>query len=59
MILSRKVDESLIVSDNIIITIIGFRGDSVKIGIAAPREIPVDRLEVREAKERDARGGAE
>jgi carbon storage regulator len=44
--LSRKVGESIIISDNIIVTVIGTSGESVKLGISAPRSIPIFRQEV-------------
>ena len=44
--LSRKRDESLVIDNNIEVTILDIRGDQVKIGITAPKEIPVYRKEV-------------
>lgn len=44
--LTRKKSESLIINNNIEITILDIRGDQVKIGISAPKEIPVYRKEV-------------
>lgn len=44
--LTRKKNESLIINNNIEITILEVKGDQVKLGIAAPREIPVYRKEV-------------
>ncbi len=44
--LTRKKGESLIVNNNIEITVLEIRGDQVKIGIAAPREVPIYRKEV-------------
>lgn len=48
LVLSRKTDESLIVGDNIVITVVEVKGDKVRLGIVAPREIPVHRREVYE-----------
>jgi carbon storage regulator len=45
-VLTRRVDESITIGDSIHITILGIEGDRVKLGIAAPREIPVLRQEV-------------
>ncbi len=44
--LSRKKDEAIIVNNNIEITIIEVKGDQVKLGITAPKSIPVYRKEV-------------
>ena len=46
LVLSRKESESLIINENIIITIIRIAGGGVRIGIEAPREIPVRREEL-------------
>lgn len=44
--LSRKKDESIVINDNIEITIIEIKGDQVKLGINAPKNVPVYRKEV-------------
>lgn len=49
LILSRHVDESIIVGDDVVITIIAIRGDKVRIGIHAPKSLPVHRREIYEA----------
>ena len=49
LVLSRKKDESIIIRDNITITIVDIMGDIVKLGIQAPSEIPVHRKEIYEA----------
>ena len=46
LILSRKVDEKIKIGDNITITLIEVRGDQVKIGIEAPKNVKVFRQEV-------------
>ncbi len=53
LVLSRQRDESIIIGDNIIITIVDIRGDKVRLGIEAPTEIPVHRQEVYEAIQRE------
>ncbi|MCR5507626.1 MAG: carbon storage regulator CsrA [Lachnospiraceae bacterium] len=44
--LSRKKDESLVIDNCIEVTILDIRGDQVKIGISAPKEVPIYRKEV-------------
>ena len=46
LVLSRKPDQSLILGEDITITVLGIEGDRVKLGIRAPRSIPVLREEV-------------
>jgi carbon storage regulator len=55
LVLSRHRDESIMIGDNIIITIVDIRGDKVRIGIEAPNDVPVHRQEVYEAIKRDER----
>lgn len=52
LVLSRERDESIIVGDNIVITVVDVRGSKVRLGISAPTEIPVHRQEVWEAIQR-------
>lgn len=49
LVLSRKKDESIVIDDNVIVTIIEVRGDKVRLGIQAPRDVAVHRKEVLEA----------
>lgn len=49
LVLTRRVDESLTIGDSITITVLGIEGDKVKIGIKAPREIPILRQEIFQA----------
>ena len=44
--LSRKKGESLVINNNIEVTILDIRGDQIKVGIAAPKEVPVYRKEI-------------
>ena len=48
LVLSRKLNESIVINDNIVVTVLGVKGDRVRIGIDAPGEIPVHRQEVYE-----------
>jgi len=56
LVLSRQKDESIMIGDNVEITIVDVRGDKVRLGITAPREIPVHRMEVYEAIQREKNG---
>ncbi len=49
LVLTRHVDERIAIGDNIVITVLGIEGDRVKLGISAPREVPILRFEVYEA----------
>ena len=53
LVLSRQKDESIMIGDNVEITIVDVRGDKVRLGIVAPREVPVHRREVYEAIQRE------
>jgi carbon storage regulator len=53
LVLSRQRDESIIIGDNIVITIVDIRGDKVRLGINAPKDIPVHREEVYDAIQRE------
>ena len=49
LVLSRKKNESIVIDDNITITVVEIRGDKVRLGIVAPKEVPVHRQEVFDA----------
>ena len=49
LVLSRKKNESIVINDDIIITLIEIRGDKVRLGVEAPKEVPVYRREVFDA----------
>lgn len=53
LVLSRHRDESIMIGDNISITIVDIRGDKVRIGISAPANVPVHRQEVYDAIQRE------
>lgn len=59
LVLSRQRDESIIIGDNVVVTIVDVRGDKVRLGIEAPIEIPVHRQEVYEAIQRENRQASE
>lgn len=54
LVLSRQSDEAIIIGDNIRVTIVEVRGDKVRIGIDAPRDVTVHRQEIYDAIRRDA-----
>jgi len=49
LVLSRKKNESIIINDNITVTVIEIRGDKVRLGIEAPKDVTVHRREVYDA----------
>jgi carbon storage regulator len=53
LVLSRKVNESIVIDDKIQVVIVEIRGDKVRLGIEAPKEIPVHRKEVADAIHRE------
>jgi carbon storage regulator len=55
LVLSRQRDESIIIGDKVVVTIVDIRGDKVRLGIQAPNEIPVHRQEVYEAIQKENR----
>ena len=70
MVLSRKKNESIVINNDITIVVVEIRGDKVRLGVEAPKEVPVHRREVYDAIHRsevpaadkadaDANGAAE
>ena len=59
LVLSRHRDESIMIGDEIVITIVDIRGDKVRLGIDAPQQIPVHRQEVYEAIQRENQKSAQ
>ena len=49
LVLSRKKDESIVINNDITIVVVEIRGDKVRLGVEAPKEVPVHRQEVFEA----------
>ena len=53
LVLSRKKNESIVINDDITIIIVEIRGDRVRLGVEAPKEVPVHRREVFDAIHRN------
>ena len=56
LILTRKVNETLMVGDNVSVTVLGIKGGQIRLGINAPREIAVHRQEVYERIKQESGG---
>jgi carbon storage regulator len=50
LILTRRIGETIIINDNITITVLGVKGNQVRMGINAPKDIAVDRQEIYDKK---------
>ena len=59
LVLSRKKNESIIINNDITIVVVEIRGDKVRLGVEAPREVPVHRREVYAAIKRNELASAE
>lgn len=53
LILTRKSNESVIIGDDVEVKIVGVRGDQVRLGFSAPKEVPIYRKEVYDAIQRE------
>ncbi len=61
LVLTRKKEQSIVINDNIEVTIVDIQGDQVRLGISAPRNISIHRkevyLEIQEENRRAAQAG--
>lgn len=55
LVLNRRTGESVMIGEDIVVTILGVRGNQVRVGVEAPKEIAVDREEIYERKRREIR----
>ena len=46
LILTRRVGESLVIGDDVTVTVLGIKGNQVRIGVKAPKDVPVHREEI-------------
>lgn len=56
LVLSRKVGESVVVGGNVTVEVVEIRGDKIRLGFTAPREVPIHRQEVFDAIKRKESG---
>lgn len=54
LVLSRKRNESIVIDGRIVVTVVDIRGDKVRLGIEAPKDVPIHRSEIYEALKRAA-----
>ena len=59
LVLSRKKNESIVINDDITVVVVEIRGDKVRLGVEAPKEVPVHRREVYDAIKRTEDGDSE
>jgi len=57
LILTRRVGETLMIGDEVTVTVLGVKGNQVRIGVNAPRDVPVHREEIYERIKREQANG--
>lgn len=57
LILTRRVGETLMIGDNVTVTVLGVKGNQVRIGINAPKDLSVHREEIYQRIKREQEGG--
>ena len=58
LILTRRVGETLMIGDDVTVTVLGVKGNQVRIGVNAPKDIPVHREEIYERIKREQEANA-
>lgn len=48
LLLTRRAGETIVIGDNIVVTVVAVNGNQVRIGVTAPKDVRVDRLEIRD-----------
>ncbi|MGE5625685.1 MAG: carbon storage regulator CsrA [Bacillota bacterium] len=59
LILTRRVGETLMIGDEVTVTVLGVKGNQVRLGVNAPRTVAVHREEIYERIKREQEGGGE
>lgn len=57
LILTRRVGETLVIGDDVTVTVLGVKGNQVRIGVNAPKDVSVHREEIYERIQRERQGG--
>ncbi|MFZ5654862.1 MAG: carbon storage regulator CsrA [Pseudomonadota bacterium] len=58
LILTRRVGETLVIGDDVTVTVLGVKGNQVRLGVNAPRDLPVHREEIYERIQQEKRSAA-
>lgn len=50
LVLTRKLGEEIVIGNDIVVKVVAVQGDRVRLGVAAPRSVPVDRMEIHQRR---------